>query len=354
MRFGFDSLAFAHGVVSLTAAHAFTGGDFSSARLVLSRLLASDDADKTSAAVLAANCALSAVFLTGVLLRSFFFGGLTLLESAHASERSVAWASLKAVSLIAILPEPEAEDAAFIIVIFAWHGVLRLLCGLARDRFETASNSISTRPVQHARTLALVLLLLLLNSGTAAFIWQVFNEQWALRFLLLHDCFTLACSCLQLIVRFAVHLFEVFALGDGDESSSGEWRRSCIYATDTATETAVDLACILHGILLYWMHGLGIGVIDAVLLLYLRAVLAGFISRVSAFVSFLAVARDLARSYPDVSAEELAQAADVCAVCREALGKGTKRLPCSHLLHASCLRRWVEVKTACPICRHAL
>lgn len=42
-----------------------------------------------------------------------------------------------------------------------------------------------------------------------------------------------------------------------------------------------------------------------------------------------------------------------CAVCRSEYGIGeeTKRLPCTHFFHASCLDPWLVLHDSCPICR---
>ncbi|TBU03633.1 E3 ubiquitin ligase [Hamiltosporidium tvaerminnensis] len=42
-----------------------------------------------------------------------------------------------------------------------------------------------------------------------------------------------------------------------------------------------------------------------------------------------------------------------CPICREDIEKG-KIVPCGHIFHASCLKRWVERQQVCPICRQNL
>jgi hypothetical protein len=272
-------------------------------------------------------------------------------------ERAIAWVALKSVTMVAFLPsEPEIEECLLLGLYFAASGVLRVLAGLATDRFETVSTSVTTTSTRHTLTLSLVAVVTMGNVGLAGFIWRVCGEQWATTALLLHDSFTLACSLLQLGVQYAVHLYEAVVLSmlDNADMPSGEWRRSLVHAVDTVTEIAVDAACMAHGLLLYWMHGLSLGVIDVVLLLWTRAIFAGLVARVMRLAAFIAVARNLRRSYEDVSPIELARVADTCAVCRETLHTGAKRLPCGHVFHGVCLRRWLEVKTACPVCRCSL
>ena len=56
--------------------------------------------------------------------------------------------------------------------------------------------------------------------------------------------------------------------------------------------------------------------------------------------------------YPDATADDL-QAVDVCIICRETMSAegGCKKLPCSHIFHASCLRSWFQRQQTCPTCR---
>lgn len=42
-----------------------------------------------------------------------------------------------------------------------------------------------------------------------------------------------------------------------------------------------------------------------------------------------------------------------CAICLETLSmnqKNTKTLSCSHTFHSACIRRWLQIRPACPYC----
>ncbi len=112
--------------------------------------------------------------------------------------------------------------------------------------------------------------------------------------------------------------------------------------------------------------------------------LRSFVRRVGDFVGYRRATRDMNARYPDATAEEVVRE-DVCIICREemrpwrtagpapgapaAVGQAAaptpttrpptsdersrpKRLPCGHILHFSCLRRWLERQQICPTCRH--
>lgn len=55
--------------------------------------------------------------------------------------------------------------------------------------------------------------------------------------------------------------------------------------------------------------------------------------------------------YPDVTPEELQNLDNVCIICREEMVTASKKLPCNHIFHTSCLRSWFQRQQTCPTCR---
>lgn len=69
--------------------------------------------------------------------------------------------------------------------------------------------------------------------------------------------------------------------------------------------------------------------------------------------------------YPNATAQELQETDNVCIICREEMvgttivngqvvnpGSGlSKKLPCGHIFHVSCLRSWFQRQQTCPTCR---
>ena len=55
--------------------------------------------------------------------------------------------------------------------------------------------------------------------------------------------------------------------------------------------------------------------------------------------------------YPDATPEELQAADNVCIICREEMTTASKKLPCNHIFHTSCLRSWFQRQQTCPTCR---
>ncbi|KAL8272520.1 hypothetical protein Esti_003519 [Eimeria stiedai] len=72
--------------------------------------------------------------------------------------------------------------------------------------------------------------------------------------------------------------------------------------------------------------------------------------RIVSFRKYRALSRNLETRFPDATREEL-EAADTCIICRDVLGEGSKKLPCSHVFHIDCLRAWLVQQQSCPTCR---
>ena len=52
---------------------------------------------------------------------------------------------------------------------------------------------------------------------------------------------------------------------------------------------------------------------------------------------------------PEATPDEILQYDDVCSICYNAIERG-KILPCGHIFHANCLRKWFQVRRTCPFC----
>lgn len=55
--------------------------------------------------------------------------------------------------------------------------------------------------------------------------------------------------------------------------------------------------------------------------------------------------------YPDATPEELAASDNICIICREDMINTSKKLPCGHIFHKTCLRSWFQRQQTCPTCR---
>ncbi|XP_064600261.1 RING finger protein 145-like [Liolophura sinensis] len=59
-------------------------------------------------------------------------------------------------------------------------------------------------------------------------------------------------------------------------------------------------------------------------------------------------------SLPNATPEQLQELNDVCAICYQEMSSTAKVTPCGHFFHGFCLRKWLYVKDACPMCHYKL
>jgi len=53
------------------------------------------------------------------------------------------------------------------------------------------------------------------------------------------------------------------------------------------------------------------------------------------------------RSRPNVPP----QPSNDCSICQDSLTAPLEILPCGHLFHRQCIKKWFEQRMACPVCR---
>jgi len=113
------------------------------------------------------------------------------------------------------------------------------------------------------------------------------------------------------------------------------------------------LATLGHYIHILTWHGLQLTLLDAVLILNMRAVIVNLKDKVLSYKNYRKLAQNMRERYPDATSEELTSLNDDCAICRDRM-EAAKKLPCGHIFHHSCLRSWLEHHYNCPTCRYSL
>jgi len=75
-------------------------------------------------------------------------------------------------------------------------------------------------------------------------------------------------------------------------------------------------------------------------------------SRIVHFYNYTKIIKVLDTQFPTITRQELIDSERdvVCVICFSEMETG-KELPCKHVFHLNCLRRWFEQKQECPMCR---
>ncbi|KAI4326591.1 hypothetical protein MLD38_031889 [Melastoma candidum] len=45
-----------------------------------------------------------------------------------------------------------------------------------------------------------------------------------------------------------------------------------------------------------------------------------------------------------------------CPICKDGMNDGeqARKMPCGHIYHSDCIRKWLQIRNTCPVCRFAL
>merc|ERR1712172_338006 len=75
-------------------------------------------------------------------------------------------------------------------------------------------------------------------------------------------------------------------------------------------------------------------------------------SRIVHFYNYTKIIKVLDTQFPTITRQQLIDSERdvVCVICFSEMETG-KELPCKHVFHLNCLKRWFEQKQECPMCR---
>uniref|UniRef100_A0A0D9WYV1 E3 ubiquitin-protein ligase synoviolin-like TPR repeats domain-containing protein n=1 Tax=Leersia perrieri TaxID=77586 RepID=A0A0D9WYV1_9ORYZ len=256
---------------------------------------------------------------------------VALLANLAAHVFLVAILALKGTFLPLVVP-PNSQQ------IILWSSWLGLLCSLkmfqslARERLEQLNASPSATPSKYFRVYSALLLVLstdllwiklcvgFCKSCNSKIFWLLFFEPLSIGF-----------ETLQSIM---VHGFQLFDIWQRHQMDSGvdylDFQKSYKQAAGSFSEWrgrlvrnfgfVIDLISLLmslgHYSMIFWLRGMAFHLVDAVLLLNLRALIASFLKRIKAYVKLRKALSSLDGALPDATYDEICAYDDECAICR--------------------------------------
>ncbi|KAF2922822.1 hypothetical protein DAI22_07g142600 [Oryza sativa Japonica Group] len=313
------------------------------------------------------------VFLVLILsLKTLFFVQLTSSETRKVLEHIINYVLYKGTFLPLVVP-PNSQQ------IILWSSWLGLLCSLkmfqslARERLEQLNASPSATPSKYFRVYSALLLVLsadvlwiklcvgFCKSCNSQLFWLMFFEPLSIGF-----------ETLQSIM---VHGFQLFDIWQRHQMDSGvdyldfqktykqaagsfsEWRGRLVRNFGFVIDLISLLMSLGHYSMIFWLRGMAFHLVDAVLLLNLRALIASFWKRIKTYAKLRKALSSLDGALPDATYDEICAYDDECAICRGPMARA-KKLSCNHLFHLACLRSWLDQGLmdgySCPTCRRPL
>ncbi|XP_063227756.1 E3 ubiquitin-protein ligase AMFR-like [Bacillus rossius redtenbacheri] len=299
------------------------------------------------------NMAYCCLILLGKSVQQLVFGELRVSEQQHIKDKFWNFVFYKFIFVFGVVNVQYMDEVVLWCSWFSVLGFLHLLAQLCKDRFEYLSFSPTTPGWSHVRLLGLLASILLLSGFMFLICVAVgfFGGLNTFAFMVA-ECVQLSVQTLQVMFRYALHLYDV-RQGGGGAGRLWEKRGPAAYYAELVFELAalaIDLVHHLH--MLLWSN-IFLSMASLVICMQLRYLCHELQRRVKHHRNYLWVLNHMEQNYPMASAEELAEVSDNCAICWEKM-ESARKLPCSHLFHNSCLQSWLEQDSSCPTCRMML
>ncbi|KAG2248633.1 hypothetical protein Bca4012_088063 [Brassica carinata] len=244
---------------------------------------------------------------------------------------------------------------------------------LARDRLERLNASPSSTPRTYFRAYSVLFLVLSVDFLWIKLALMTYSTIGSsVYLLLLFEPCSIAFETLQALLIHGFQLLDMWinhlAVKNSDCRKSKfldsmtagsllEWKDLLNRHLGFVLDMATLVMALAHFLYIWWLHGLAFPVVDAVLLLYVRALLRVILKRIKGYIKLRTALGSLHAALPDATSEEFRAYDDECAICREPMGKA-KKLHCNHLFHLGCLRSWLDQGLnevdSCPTCRKPL
>merc|ERR1712091_646601 len=210
---------------------------------------------------------------------------------------------------------------------------------LSQDRLEHLETSPAVRAVQHARCLALMGALLLVDVYFLKYCVQQTVEQGpSVLLLFAFEYIVQASSVISSFVKYLIFV--------ADSALEGAWEGKgvCVFYLELVTDLFHLFTYSIFFVIIFMFYGLPLHLVRE-----LYWTFSNFRNRLLDFIRYRRITTNMDDRFQDATPEQLAED-NVCIICREEMTEG-KRLACGHIFHARCLRSWLERQQSCPTCR---
>ncbi|MES1907812.1 MAG: hypothetical protein MHM6MM_000855 [Cercozoa sp. M6MM] len=278
-------------------------------------------------------CVAVVALVKGVV--AFFLGELRLIETEKARDSAV----VKMVDVMLALAILNLSLSVYTFASCVFLLGMRYLFVVSRERLDRVGREDSQSLLLCARALAFAVLLLFCN------VIVVLNADSG-SLVSLSNYVTFECAII--VVEQVASLAHFFVLFVDTRRYNHRWSRR------PQLQFFVDICAHSCSLLLYAAFFVVLSMTTRTPLFLLREVLAAIgkvLARVSQYVSYRRLMRNIDSALPDATPEQLEQAHGICIICRDDMDHG-KTLPCGHIMHLDpCLRTWLEQHSRCPVCR---
>lgn len=277
------------------------------------------------------------VILMGKLMRKVFFGQLRAAEFEHLMERS--WYAVTETCLAFTVFRDDFSPkfvALFTVLLF-----LKSFHWLAEDRVDFMERSPVISWLFHIRVLSLLTMLGALDLHFVGHAYQsTVTKGASVQLVFGFEYAILLTIIINITIKYALHTIDL--------NSENPWDNKAVFLLYTE---------LVMGFFKVFLYIAFVAIMVRIYTLPLFAfrpmyyTMRSFKKAFNDVILSRRAIRNMNTLYPDATPEELAAADNVCIICREEMVTASKKLPCNHIFHTSCLRSWFQRQQTCPTCR---
>ncbi|XP_014288312.1 E3 ubiquitin-protein ligase synoviolin A [Halyomorpha halys] len=277
--------------------------------------------------------------MVGKILKKVFFGDLRPIEVEHLMER--AWYTVTETCLAFTVFRDDFTPkfvALFILLFF-----LKSFHWLAEERIDFMERSPVISVLFHVRIISLLAVLGSLDVNFIMYAYHstitkgpsvqlVFGFEYAISLTAL----------LNIVIKYILHF--------ADLRRQVPWEHKAVFLLYTELIMSFIKVTLyaLFAFIMFRMYTLPVFVLRS-----MYYTIREFRKAFNDVVMSRRAIRNMNTLYPDATPEELSAEDNLCIICREEMqvGVASKKLPCNHIFHTTCLRSWFQRQQTCPTCR---
>lgn len=277
--------------------------------------------------------------MVGKILKKVFFGDLRPIEVEHLMER--AWYTVTETCLAFTVFRDDFTPkfvALFILLFF-----LKSFHWLAEERIDFMERSPVISVLFHVRIISLLAVLCSLDLNFIMYAYYstitkgpsvqlVFGFEYAISLTAL----------LNIVIKYILHF--------ADLRRQVPWEHKAVFLLYTELIMSFMKVTLyaLFAFIMFRMYTLPVFVLRS-----MYYTIREFRKAFNDVVMSRRAIRNMNTLYPDATPEELSAEDNLCIICREEMqvGVASKKLPCNHIFHTTCLRSWFQRQQTCPTCR---
>lgn len=277
------------------------------------------------------------VLMLGKLMRKIFFGTLRPAEFEHLMERF--WYALTETCLAFTVFRDDFNPkfvALFTVLLF-----LKSFHWLAEERVDYMERSPVIGILFHLRVSALLAILGLLDYYMISHAYELTMAKGATVQLVFGFEYAILITMIaNIAIKYVLHAAEMRA--------DTPWENKAVFLL--YTELVIGfIRVVLYALFVIIMIRIYTLPLFAFRPMYYTA--RNFKKALNDVILSRRAIRNMNTLYPDATPEELAQSDNICIICREDMVNTSKKLPCGHIFHTTCLRSWFQRQQTCPTCR---